>query len=380
MILPMAEPTELGFSPDRLARADDLVRSGVEDGIYPGAAWVVARHGWVAGIGAAGCLGGNGTPRATADALYDLASLTKPLATAACALALAERGVLHLREDVCALLPDMALPHLSGVTLAHLLTHTSGLPAWRKLYGEGIGREEALRQLLLTPLEAPPGARYTYSDLSYMIAAHVLERVSGAALDSLARELVFAPLGMDATGFWRAEGEAMRFTGGVSIAPEEVSERVAATANCPMRGGPLVAQVHDGNAWAMGGVSGHAGLFGTAMDVATYVTALVGGGGCLGRRCFSPAGARLATTNWLSPDVGGHSIGWFTPPNAMHLGTDLFGPRAFSHSGFTGTSALGDPETGVVAVLLTNAVFFGGNRVLKLRRLFHNAVAASLVG
>lgn len=373
-----AAPRRLYACAGRLARAREVLARGLLEGTFSAAAAVITVGDSPPTRWFLGHVDEGESPEVGPDTLFDLASLTKPLATAASLLVLVESGELHLAEEARRFLAGPPRPHLAGITLRHLATHTSGLPAWRKLYGDDRPPSDILETILTTDLEATPGSRYCYSDLGYVILGHVIELVSGLSLDVFSRDHVFSPAGLRSTGF-RPLAPGSGLASADPVAGPEAERRAAATAHCPLRQRTLRAEVHDGNAYALGGVAGHAGLFGTADDVSRFVRLLVGGGQANGGTLFSPAGARLAVQRAIPADVGGHSIGWFVPPNGMHVGGDLWANEGFSHSGFTGTSAFGDPVTGITVVLLTNAVLYSTGRHLRLRRLFHNAVAAAML-
>jgi CubicO group peptidase (beta-lactamase class C family) len=352
------------IDPARLEQVDAVVRGGLERRLYSATAYALAQAAEVTAIRAFGWLGDPGERPVVLDSLFDLASLTKPVATAASLLALVEDGALHLGEAVSRFLPVEGQDPLAGVTLRHLLTHSSGLPAWRRFHSQGLEREEILRQVRSTERASPIGARFVYSDLGYMLLGAVVETVSGQGLAELARRRLFEPLGMRDTGF---------------LPPEELQPRIAPT-RCPDRGRVLVGEVHDGNAAAMGGVAGHAGLFGTAPDLARFARMLLRGGQGEGCRVLAPLTVAAMGRNALSPEVGNCSLGWFTQPNGMLPAGDFLPDDAFGHTGFTGTSMVVVPSLDLAAIWLTNRVYSENDsgEFLRLRRRFHNAVAGAL--
>jgi CubicO group peptidase (beta-lactamase class C family) len=301
---------------------------------------------------------------ATWDTIFDLASLTKPVATATALLLLAQEGAFHLGEEVGALLPAAAGPRLAGVTLRHLLTHTSGLPAWRDFHSHGWGRDEIAARVAATDREHPIGARYVYSDLGYILLGALVEAVSGERLDRFVVDRIFRPLSMADTGY---------------LPSGEPTARLAAT-RCPRRG-VLLGPVHDENAAAMEGVAGHAGLFGTAPDLARYATALLAtlrrGAPQSPELPLGPLAAAAMAGSAIDSGIGGSTLGWFAPPNGMLPAGDFLPGDAFGHSGFTGTSLLIVPSLELAVVLLTNRVYQEreAGPFLRFRRRFHNAVA-----
>ena len=361
-------PDALGFDPERLRRVDSLLQQGIADGLFPAAVYLVMRHGRIAAQGAHGSAQPAADPivLARTDTIFDMASVTKPM-TATLLLQCVGEGRLHLGQRVADFLPEAAESPVGPVPLWRLATHTSGLPAWKPLYETKAA--SALADILATPLETETGTRYTYSDLGYILLGEILTRITGTPLDRLAHERIFAPLSMERSGY-RPDPALKPY--------------IAATANCPWRKGKiLVGEVHDANCHSMNGVSGHAGVFSTAPDMARFALAFqypdtakhFGLPPVLG-----PLARHQAGKNHLDPAIGGHSIGWFTVPSGYLPYGDLLSERAFGHTGFTGTLLMFDPEHDLTLILLTNRVYNPGEGlgVLRLRRLFANLVAGAI--
>jgi CubicO group peptidase (beta-lactamase class C family) len=339
-------------SPDRLARADALLAGGVGERLYTHAVWALARGGET--------VAGRALGAAAPDTLFDLASLTKPLATATCLLQAVEAGRLHLRQPVHRFFEDEfgPLPHLSGVEVRHLLTHTSGLPPIPRWPAEGAhpSRRDMIQAVLTTPTLRPAGTGYTYSDTGYILLGEIIARVAGQPLEVCFEAGVAGPLGRKTLGF---------------LPPSGPDAAIAPTGPEPP------GTVHDPRARDMGGVAGHAGLFGTAEDVLTFAEAIRTGGGPL----LSPAAVRRMSVSQIPESVGAQSLGWFCPGNDYLPQGDLFSDRSFGHSGFTGTVLLIDPASDFSLVLLTNRVVNqdeDGSRFLRLRRLWLNVIASAL--
>ena len=338
------------ISSKQLARADALLAEGVSDGLFTHAAYALARGGQTVAVRAFG--------EANQDTRFDLASLTKPLAGAACLLQWVEDGRVHLRQPVGGFFEAEfgPLPPLCGVEVRHLLTHTSGLPPvprWPRDGGERADRQEMLRSVLTTPTLRPPGTGYTYSDAGYILLGEITARVAGRPLETCFAEGIAAPLERTTLGFCPA---------GENIAPT---------------GNDVPGTVHDPRARELGGVAGHAGLFGTAQDVLAFAEAIRTGGGPMVSRATA---ARMAVSQ-IPAEIGAQSWGWFCAGNDYLPSGDLFSDRAFGHSGFTGTALLIDPAFEVSLVLLTNRVINDaedGSRFLRHRRLWLNTVAAGL--
>lgn len=315
----------------------------------------------------------------TADALFDLASLTKVIAGASVALRLVERGDLFLNQPVGAVLPAFATLGREEVTLRHLLAHTSGLSSpvsgWRDAFHRGETRSAPIWDLIARlPRRYAVGGTVLYSDIGYFTAGAFLAAATGTPLDVLARREVFEPLGMGDTTFCPAG---------------DLEARAVSTEVVPGRGGAVRGTVHDEMAAAAGGVAGHAGLFSTGRDLERFCRAWLRRGDLDGVRFLSPATVAAATRDQTSQgcDPAGrptrHGLGWMLQPHPRWLGAELCSPAAYSHTGFTGTSLLVDPVYGVWVVLLTNRVHpsrAGASleRVTALRARFHNAVLAAL--
>jgi CubicO group peptidase (beta-lactamase class C family) len=337
-----------------------LVEEGVERGLYLGASYAVLRlPGDVLATGVAGRAQEAPDVPVTPETVWDLASLTKPLATATSVLILAQEGRLHLGEEIARLLPGES-PALVGITVRHCLTHTSGLKPWEKLHSQNLERAEVLSRVRAAERSRPPGAGYAYSDLGYILLGELVEAISGQTVAEFARERVFEPLGMAHTCY---------------LPPPEWKPRLAAT-RCLDRGSVLLGEVHDGNCGALGGVAGHAGLFGTLGDLLTYAQMLLGEGTLGGMRVLAPLAARQMMRNQNPPGINGHTLGWFARPSGYLPAGDFLPEDTFGHTGFTGTSLLLSPSLGLAVALLTNRVYYAGDAgdFLQFRRRFHNAV------
>ena len=361
----MAEPD--------LDAAFDVLQRGVADGLVPGAVAAVGTASDTLRRAAFGHAQLVPERRAIAeDSLFDLASLTKVVVTATLLLRSVERGLVHLDQRVASVLPAFGAAGKEEVTLRHLATHTSGLPAWIDLHPSHADRNHALNTICCQPLERPAGASVVYSDLGFITLGAVLATVGGASLDRLAAREIFGPLGMHETRYGP---------------PPSLRPRCVTTEVMEDRGGAITGVVHDENAAGMGGVSGHAGLFATCADLERFCRAWLGLGQVDGVRLLSPAAVRAATRDQTGP-AGARSgsrrgLGWVLQPNPLWVPADLCSPTAYSHTGFTGTSLLLDPQADVFAVLLTNRVHptRGGDspaRIRALRARFHNAVWAAL--
>ncbi len=385
-----ALPVAVGLDSALPARLDSVVEAGLAAGAAPGAVLAVGRYGRIvhlkgygaidrprlaaSGARAEGRSGeGASAERRAPDArtLYDLASLTKVVATTTAAMLLEEEGRLEVDHTVHSYLPEFDAPDKAAITVRMLLTHTGGLepgaPLDEPAYGALRGRAAYLRAINARPLKSPPGARTTYSDWDMVLLQAVVERITGRTLDAFVAERVFRPLGM----------RDARFNPDTSDAA--LRARTAPTAVDSARGGLLRGTVHDGNAWALGGVSGHAGLFATARDLAIFAQMLLNGG-TYNRREVLWAGTIARWTARQSPDAS-RALGWETPSPGSSAGRYM-APRAFGHTGFTGTSLWVDPERGLFVVLLMNRLRGpsgeGGTRYARLRREVADAVGQAV--
>ena len=304
-----------------------------------------------------------GPPASTvvdADTRFDLASLSKVVGTLPAVLTLVQAGEIALDSPIKRFFSGAGwfqTPSLGDATVRQLLTHTAGLPAWRPLYAEASSRLSALGNLLQTPLGCPAG-EVVYSDLGFMLLGALVERVSKMRLDTFTGVHVFGPLELTATGYGVPDGVV-----------------VAATEDCGWRGRLLQGEVHDENAAVFDGVAGHAGLFGTAHDLARYAQAWLR----LEAPFAAPALLREATREHVHNDSGGRrGWGWQLSGEGSSAG-HFAGPSAYGHTGFTGTSLWLEPEKNRFAVLLTNRVHPSrecGKNIHALRVAFHDAVFA----
>lgn len=354
-----------GCRDDRLRSAAQIIAEECEAGSFPGASFLVWRAGSVVLEGSVGCLSPGRNQPVASDTIFDLASVTKPMTAAVMALLLSEEGRFSLLQKVPEFFPERPLAHLAGVSVEHLLTHTSGLPAWVELYAGTTDADVAFEKLLNLPLEAPPGRRYEYSCLGYILLGKILESVAGESLQSFLKREVWDPLGMQDTGYCPSQ---------------EKLSRIASTMYCPARPGlEIIGQVHDGNAWVLGGVSGNAGLFSTPSDILKFCLNLLNADD---KDCILSRLARnRMLTSQISPDVGGQSIGWFCEGNDMLPSADFLPSDTFGHTGYTGTCVLMTPSEHLISILLTNRVCLDrdGSKIRRTRRRFHNRLASAII-
>lgn len=356
-----------------------------QEGVIPGAVVCVAHRGevvWHQAHGAAAL-----TPAwrpMHLQTLFDIASLTKVVGTTSLLLLAHHEEVCRLDEHLACFYPQTARTPLGAVTIRQLLGHTGGLAAWQPLYTTlcPIGperpdattarrrRQQAAEWILQTPLAYPPGSRVLYSDLGFILLGDILERQYGQPLDRLFLSRVVQPLGLRTLAYRPLTGESPLPASAAAYAATEV---------CSWRQHPLVGEVHDENAWAMGGVAGHAGLFATAGDLWQFVQALLDT--AAGRRSWLPAA--LLQESWqrcASPPGSTRTLGWDTPtPGKSSAGT-WFSACSIGHLGFTGCSVWIDLKHRVTVILCTNRVHPSRHRtgIASVRPTVHNLVMQAL--
>jgi len=353
----------------RLANVDSLLEQGVHEGVFPGGVLAVGYKGRLVALKPIGRFTYESeAPPVEPDTIYDLASLTKVMGTTTAAMILYERGRLPLDAPVARFVPEFAAgldaEKKSQVLIRHLLTHSSGLPGYVRLFLEVDSRQALLERIYATPLEYETGTRAVYSDLGMILLGEIIERVSGQRLDTFLEENVFRPLGMTHTLFNPVRGLRKR------IAPTEDDRE--------FRQRLIHGEVHDENAWVLGGVAGHAGLFSTAYDVARFCQMLLNGGIYAHRRILRRDTIKLFTSRQPIPGST-RALGWDT------LSQDSFGGRylsfgVFGHTGFTGTSIMIDPEKELFVVLLTNRVHptRANDKIRQFRPRLHEAIMEAL--
>jgi CubicO group peptidase (beta-lactamase class C family) len=372
----VARPADVGMSPARLGRLDTIVQEAVLRKDFPGAVLVVGRKGKTVYRKAFG--ESQWVPdhlKISADMIFDLASLTKPVATATSIMILVEQGRLSLDEKVKSYVPGFSTfvdnegKPGEDARIWHLLTHTSGLPPYtdaaeaEKKLGGPCTTAQLVEYIAALPKTDPPGQACHYSCLGYITLAHILNKITGQTIADFSRNNIFKPLRMDHT-FYTPAGEYLD-----RCVPTEVID-----------GRPLRGIVHDPLARLQGGVSGNAGLFSTADDLAVFAEMMLGGGQYKGVRILSPMSTARMTSVWPKATFAGRGLGWdLLSPLSSNRG-DLFGPSSFGHSGYTGTSIWIDPETRTCVIFLTNSVHpYDKGSVLALRSRVANVVAAAIL-
>ena len=382
------EPEEVGMSPEGIQNIRVVIERAIADGVTPGAGALVARRGGVVLQEGFGRLTyDEDAPAVTPETVYDLASLTKVVGATTLAMMLVEEGALDIGLPVSVYLPEFldqapSAPERDrrvGVTVADLLAHCSGLPAWIQFYLEfdpearGLPPDRARRlvfdRIMGATSDYEPRTDTVYSDNGILLVGEIIERVSGKPLDVLARERVFDPLGMATTGY---------------RPPRAWFDRIAPTEDNPWRGRVVRGQVHDENTVVLGEVAAHAGLFSTTGDLGIFLQMLLNGGSMHGKRLLRAETIARFTRRAGRAPGSSRALGWDTPSRSASGGPssagDHFSASSFGHTGFTGTSIWVDPERELFAVLLTNRVHptRENDGIVRLRPAFHDAVIAAL--
>src|SRR5438067_2746561 len=380
--LPSSLPSSQGFSAERLARMDAVIQASIEKKELPGAVVLVGRHGKVVWRKAYGARALEPQREAmTTDTIFDLASLTKVVATTTSIMILVEQGKIRLGDSVTQFIPEMKGEGRDAITIEHLLTHMTGFAPDFDLRDRWTGYDEAIKRLYREPLRSQPGTRFVYSDINYIALGEVVHRVSGMMLDEFTRQNIFAPLGMRDTGF-RPDAKLRS-----RIAPTE--KRRGQLNYLGDSGGDagsqgeqwLRGEVHDPTSFRMNGVAGHAGLFSTADDLAIFSQMLLNGGIYNGARVLSPLTiAAMTQPHAVSESGAARGLGWDIASSFATNKGDLFPLGSFGHTGFTGTSIWIDPASDSFVIFLSNRVHPDGKGdVGPLRGRVASIVASSII-
>ena len=369
---------------------DVVLEEAVRDGTFPGAVVLVRQDGEVVYRKAHGyrSLEPERTPLSE-ETVFDLASLTKPLATTVALMRFVAEKKIRLDDRISRFFPNFGTCGKMATTIRHLLSHSSGLPAWRPYYkelrtqkqkitrlatlGSQSARDFIYAQIQREKAEYEPGTRTLYSDLGFMLLGALIEDMSGTSLDQYCWNKIYRPLGLQAMGFINIETLRQKKY-------ETATEMIAPTERCPWRGRILCGEVHDDNACAMGGVAGHAGLFAPIDEVDQLVSTLVE---ChAGSHPFLPADVvrDFWTVNTAVPDST-WACGWDTPSPQGSSAGEFFSSRSFGHLGFTGTSVWIDLERNIHIIMLSNRVHprRENEKITAFRPILHNAVMKTLL-
>ncbi len=352
----------------RFGNVFQVIERAIADKAFPGASLAVGYKGELVALKGFGKFdySGNGTAVAP-DSIYDLASVSKVIGTTTAAAMLYEQKKLLLDIPVVRYIPEFAgPPGHDQITLRHLLTHTSGLPAYERLFLQVHDRQAILQRIYTMPLVTQPGEKFAYSDFGMIMMGEIVERLAGQPLDEFLRQNVFEPLEMKDTLYHP---------------PQSLLARIPPTERDDVFRKRLVrGEVHDENAWVMNGVAGHAGLFSSARDLAVYAQMMLNGGTYNGRRILKRSTIELFTARQPGPPETTRALGWDTPAARGSSAGSHFSAHSFGHTGFTGTTVWVDAEKQLFVVLLTNRVHptRENQQIQKVRPAVHNAIVEAL--
>lgn len=299
----------------------------------------------------------------TKEHIFDMASLTKVMATLPAMLQLFDAGEIHLHDKVARFIPEFATYQKESITLQQLLTHSSGLIAHRPYFQRKLSTSDVLREIMDEKLRYTPDSEVVYSDLGYILLMDVIEKVSGQSLQNYVQEQIFQPLGMVQTNYLPNYDRQQ-------YAPTEYLEHLQ---------DHKYGIVHDDNTEFMGGISGHAGLFSSIDDVSIYTTMLENDGVHNGKQILSPRWLVKSRENFTPFSTESRGLGWQLKGKGFSPAGDLMSDATYGHTGYTGTSFYIDPKEQLTVTLLTNRVYFGRqDPIIRLRPRLHNLIVSNL--
>lgn len=374
--VPMAKPEEVGMSSAHLKIIDKIVKEAIKNRDFPGAVVLVGRKGKIVIRKAYG--ESQWVPKRRpmdVSMIFDIASITKPVATATSIMILAERGRVSLSDKVKDYVPEFA-PFIDengkpgdDARLWHLLTHTSGLPPYtdaaevEKKYGSPCPIQVMVKHIAQLKKSDPPGKAFNYSCLGFITLAYIVKKVTGETIAEFSEKNIFKPLKMKHTFF----------TPPKRLYPLCVPTEV-------IKGKSLIGVVHDPLARLLGGISGNAGLFSTADDLAIFAQMMLNKGEYNGVRILSPLAVERMTSVYPEVSFSGRGLGWDLNSSYATNGGDIFGPQSYGHTGYTGTSIWIDPETETFVIFLTNRVHPDDKgSIVSMRSKVANVVASSII-
>lgn len=376
------------------AKVTELLQQGAADGVYPGADLLVGRGGDVvyrAQVGQKWAKPPEDMPnQMTRDTVFDLAGLSSVVITTTLLMKFVELGKLRLEDRFSRFVQGFGVAGKSAITIEHLLSHASGMPAWIPFYEELVRANSADRIGILTSRGARdyiynslnrvqvkfnPGSKQLYSDLGFILLGEIIESLTGVGLDKAAHKYILQPIGMKSSSFIEL---AMIKRRGI----HPVKDRIAPTEECPWRRRVLCGEVHDDNAWAMGGIAGHSGLFSTASDLHLFATEIL--------KAFRGQSEFLRRDTvmrfFAGPQSfeadGGYRLGWESPNRENNMSESKLSELAVGHCGFTGCSLWLEPTLGVDIILLTNRIHpsRSNKQIRNFRPQLHDAILNALTG
>jgi CubicO group peptidase (beta-lactamase class C family) len=346
-------------------RVDEIIMSAIKDSAFPGAVVLISKDGNIIYEKAFGHLTYDDTSAtATLNTIYDIASLTKVIATTTAVMICYDKKLFSLDDPVAKYIPEFAQNGKEKVTIKNLLLHNSGLPAFKRFYKNYSSAGEVINDIYKTPLSYEPGSKTVYSDLGFITLARIVEQVTGKGFDVFCKEEFFILLQMNSTFF---------------NPPDSLQYKIAPTEYDNYWRNKLVwGKVHDETSALLNGVAGHAGLFSTAEDISNLLQLLLTGGTFKEHQIIKPMTVKLFTTRYS--DKSTRALGWDTKSEEKSSAGNLFDITSFGHLGFTGTSVWVDPTRELFVVLLTNRVYptRKNKKLFKVRPLLQDAVINAL--
>lgn len=361
--LPMVEPQMIGLDSQKISAIDSMIAEGISEKKMPGCVVCIGRRGQIAWKKAYGNKQVEpGLVPMTTDTVFDMASITKPVATATSIMLLIERRKLSLSDKVSTLIPEFAVNDKQDITIRDLLIHQSGLIADNAIGDYQNGPEEAMQKIYGLKLQNPVGAKFVYSDVNFILLGALVKQVSGRSIHEFSQQEIFKPLGMHETGY---------------LPVEELRARSAPTQK---RDGQWIqGEVHDPRALKLEGVAGHAGLFSTADDMAIYATMMLGAGKIGETQILTPETVTLMTQG-VRVSSGIRGLGWDKQTSFSINKGELLTESAYGHGGFTGTVLWIDPELDLFFIFLSNRVHPDGKgSVNQLAGKLATIVASAIV-
>lgn len=347
------------------SKVDSVINSAIINHAFPGAQVLIWKDGKTIYEKPYGHFTyDENSPEVTKKTLYDLASVTKVIATTTAAMICYDRKLFSLDDPVVKFIPEFGVNGKDKITIKNLLLHNSGLPAFKKFYEFCTSADDVLKDIYSSKLEYPIGEKMVYSDLGIITLAKIIEKVTGKRFDVFCKDEIFTPLKMSSTLF-NPPDSLKKF-----CAPTEIDNY--------WRNRLLQGEVHDEASAMLNGVAGHAGLFSTASDIAKLMAVLINNGMYNGKPFINPATVKLFTTRYS--EQSSRALGWDTKSETGSSAGDFFSPNSFGHTGYTGTSVWVDPERKLFVVFLTNRVYPTREniKILKVRPELHNAVIKSI--
>lgn len=346
-------------------QVDSVINNAIEVHAFPGAQILIWQDGNTLYDKSFGNFNYDSkSPKVTNKTIYDLASVTKVIATTTAAMICYDRKLFSLDDPVAKYIPEFGVNGKENITIKNLLLHNTGLPAWKKFYESCKNKEEVLKEIYSSELEYPTGEKTVYSDLGIITLGKIIEKVTGKSLDKFCKDEIFIPLKMNST-FFNPPDSLKQY-----CAPTEVDNY--------WRNKILQGEVHDETSAMLNGVAGHAGLFSTATDIAKLMAVLINKGMLDGKRFIKQSTIELFTKRYS--EQSSRALGWDTKSETGSSSGDYFSSNSYGHTGFTGTSVWVDPQRNLFVIFLTNRVYPTRNnsKISKVRPELHNAVIKSI--